>query len=348
MTPLSNTTTTVGFPQTVSHAERRHKRHAELHGANPHYRDHQDHQHGRSHGHTRTSSAPSPPTAEIETFASVTPGAQQSNLLPSPMSPTDMGFSNGSDGRVILSLYTFNPPVNTISQKDQQASLLPAPAAVNSTKVLLSHASLPWPVRAGDYLEIRKVNTPQIPSRPGPRPMKGSGNDLDALSGVKPNTGRDGYVFRLGEDCPNVPVNQIQVPNAVATAFKMQHRQDVEICRISDPAAVEIDYIELHFSQYVGRSDMWRIGMSMENQAVHVGEKVTLAGGAVRADVHGIWKGKHRRASGIVTSKTKTIYRSKSAQTYLFIQVCKETYEFDEDGERYYEKVLHGELHDLS
>ena len=87
---------------------------------------------------------------------------------------------------------------------------------------------------------------------------------------------------------------------------------------------------------------MWRLGMSLEYSTVHVGEKVTLVGGAIRAEVHGIWRGGHRFSSGIITPKTKTIYRSNSAQVYIFIQLCQETWEFDEDGERYYEKVVHG------
>lgn len=88
---------------------------------------------------------------------------------------------------------------------------------------------------------------------------------------------------------------------------------------------------------------MWRLGMSLENSTVHTGEKISLAGGAVRAEVQGIWRGPHRFSSGILTAKTKTIYRSKSAQVYIFIQLCQETWQFDEDGERYYEKVVHGE-----
>jgi len=90
---------------------------------------------------------------------------------------------------------------------------------------------------------------------------------------------------------------------------------------------------------------MWRLGMSLENSTVHVGEKVQLAGGVIKADVQGLWRGNngpHRHSSGIVTSKTKTIYRSKSAQFYIFIQLCQETWEFDEDGERYSEKIVHG------
>ena len=87
---------------------------------------------------------------------------------------------------------------------------------------------------------------------------------------------------------------------------------------------------------------MWRLAMSLEGTTVHVGERLSLAGGAVRAEVQAVWRSQHRHSSGILTAKTKTIYRSKSAQVYLFIQLCQETWEFDEDGERYCEKVVHG------
>jgi hypothetical protein len=98
---------------------------------------------------------------------------------------------------------------------------------------------------------------------------------------------------------------------------------------------------------------MWRLAMTMEGCTLHVGEKISLAGGAVRAEVQGIWRKQHRHSSGILTAKSKTIYRSKSSQVYLFIQLCTETWDFDEDGERYYEKVVHGEFldevkHDLA
>lgn len=89
---------------------------------------------------------------------------------------------------------------------------------------------------------------------------------------------------------------------------------------------------------------MWRLGMSLEQSTIHVGERINLAGGAIRAEVHAIYRNGDRFSSGIFTSKTKTIYRSKSAQVYVFIQLCAETWQFDEDGERYYEKVVHGEL----
>lgn len=49
----------------------------------------------------------------------------------------------------------------------------------------------------------------------------------------------------------------------------------------------------------------------------------------------------------MVTPATKSIYRSLSAKVTIFIQVCKELWEFSGDGERYYEKIVHSFLPDL-
>lgn len=280
---------------------------------------------------------------DVHKRASTVPSSPTEDALASAKQPD--GRILGTEDKAVLSLYTYNPSSSTAQTPTSALhSLLPSPAAnLASSRVLLSHASLPWDVRPGDYFEIQRLPGADMPVRPGPHPiLEERSGDGDALEGVKLGKGRDGYIFRLREDMPNVPLNQIQVPNSVAQAFKLQHRQDVQIRRIADPESAQIDFIELHFSQYIGRADMWRLGMSLENTTVHVGDKVTLAGGAVRADVQGVWRGRHRYSSGIVTAKTKTIFRSRSSQFYIFIQLSREFWEFDEDGERYYEKVLHG------
>jgi hypothetical protein len=49
-------------------------------------------------------------------------------------------------------------------------------------------------------------------------------------------------------------------------------------------------------------------------------------------------------SSAYVTPSTKAIYRSLSAKVTIFIQVCRELWEFSGDGERYYEKIVHSFL----
>lgn len=316
----------------------------------------------------RKLSYPDPPLPEVTTVPSApdirpVPDQQASSSL-----PANTGFS--VEHKAQLTLYTYTP--SSMPHTSIQPSPLPSKhsfAKHITSLVNFNYASLPWRIRPGDYLEIRR--TDEEVTRESVKGIKGSDGDQtkaggEALKGVSRKFKRDGYIFRVGEDAPNLSIGQIQVPESVAAAFKFQHRLEVDIHYVRPFKLVvlsefrltgqipdelkhtcDIDYIELRFSQYLGRADMWRLGMSLENSTVHVGEKVSLAGGVIKADVQGLWRGSnalHRHASGIVTSKTKTIYRSKSAQFYIFIQLCQETWEFDEDGERYSEKIVHGEL----
>ena len=91
---------------------------------------------------------------------------------------------------------------------------------------------------------------------------------------------------------------------------------------------------------------MWRISLMLEDTCVYVGQKITLAG-SVRATIGRIFVRERKVTSGYVSAATKTIFRSESARYNLFIQMAKEMWEFDEDGELYYEKALQGFLPEL-
>ncbi|WRT65675.1 uncharacterized protein IL334_002620 [Kwoniella shivajii] len=315
---------------------------------------------GGGNGHQRISSWPSPPHPVM------------SHMPSAPVIPTRANLESGvldltlvDKDSVALLLYTYKP---TITNNNGPAHPSPLPSTSSSStapssQVLINYAALPWDAKAGDYLEIRQIHRRQAQQTlqklgPEGESIRKKKKDVNpALNGVKPGKGREGYVFRLGEDSPTISAHQIQVPDSVATAFGFQQRLEVEVRRITEKESAHTDYVEFYFSQYLGRADMWRLGMSLEGMTLHVGEKVSLAGGAVRAEVNFIVRNEKdpktgrerdkRYSSGIATSKTKTIFRSKSAQVYLFIQLCQETWEFDEDGERYIEKVVHGYLPDL-
>ncbi|KFM77248.1 DEP domain-containing protein 5, partial [Stegodyphus mimosarum] len=54
-----------------------------------------------------------------------------------------------------------------------------------------------------------------------------------------------------------------------------------------------------------------------------------------------------RVASGIVTDDTKVVFRSASSMVYLFIQMSCEMWDFDINGDLYFEKAIDGFLPDL-
>jgi hypothetical protein len=132
--------------------------------------------------------------------------------------------------RATLALYTYKPATTSIAIS--QPSPLPSTSSAAPPSVVqFNHTSVPFRVRPGDYLEIRRLRR-AIPTKPsGDEGTPRTGGE--ALKGVPKYRGRDGYVFRAGEDAPNVPLNQVQVPDSVATAFRLQHRSDVEIIRVS-------------------------------------------------------------------------------------------------------------------
>lgn len=181
--------------------------------------------------HARISSWPSPPP-----LAMTAPSA--------PAVPTMASLDHGEPlfpkDRVNLALYTYRP--NNSSTGISQPSPLPtssAHAAVHSM-VQFAYDSLPWKVRPGDYLQIKRVQrddrhstsrTRGMGGMGGSGPMDGAKAGGEAIKGLSRK--RNAYIFRAGEDTPNIPMGQIHLPESVASAFRFQHRSEVEVIRVS-------------------------------------------------------------------------------------------------------------------
>ncbi|KAI9141406.1 hypothetical protein BKA69DRAFT_1138976, partial [Paraphysoderma sedebokerense] len=113
------------------------------------------------------------------------------------------------------------------------------------------------------------------------------------------------------------------------------------------PTLVTADYVEISFrDQYISRSDMWRLTVSLTNMCVYVGKKLSFAG-CIRAQIKEIYLNGRRVSCGFFTDQTKAIFRSESSKMFIFIQLSREMWEFDEDGELYIEKAVHGFLPEL-
>ncbi|KAG0206687.1 vacuolar membrane-associated protein iml1 [Mortierella sp. GBA30] len=122
--------------------------------------------------------------------------------------------------------------------------------------------------------------------------------------------------------------------------------QDVIVQR-ADPAQYAAKYVELTFrDQYVGRSDMWRLRTSLVGSCVYETKKIVYLG-CIRAQVKEIYVGNQSVPSGYITSETRIIFRSESAKYFIFIQMSREMWEFDEDGEIFFERVIFGFLPNL-
>ncbi|KAI0273508.1 hypothetical protein BC834DRAFT_854125 [Gloeopeniophorella convolvens] len=188
----------------------------------------------------------------------------------------------------------------------------------DSSHVLLNHAHLPG-VAAGDLL---RVTHSQLHDK-------------------------SGFLFLApGEDTSVRPQLQISLPKAVAEAFDIRNNVEVTVTKV-DKTQCQADYVEFIFQdQYLGRNDMWRLSEQLAGHCVHMDQEITFIG-SVAAKVDSIYVKGQKVSSALVTSTTKAIYRSLSAKVTIFIQVCRELWEFSGDGERYNEKIVHSFLPEL-
>lgn len=60
-----------------------------------------------------------------------------------------------------------------------------------------------------------------------------------------------------------------------------------------------------------------------------------------------MWAQGERVACGSLTEDTKLVFRSASSMVYLFIQMSAEMWDFDINGDLYFEKAVNGFLSDL-
>ncbi|KAF9564257.1 hypothetical protein CPC08DRAFT_816078 [Agrocybe pediades] len=171
--------------------------------------------------------------------------------------------------------------------------------------------------------------------------------DLLRVSSTSADDQDSAFLFIVPRDdyCAK-PQLQISVPRPIADVFGLRNNSEVVLTKV-DKETCCADYVEFIFQdQYLGRSEMWRLGKYLSGQCIYKDQEVSFIGG-IAAKIQNIYIGGKKVSSACMTTSTKAIYRSFSAKITIFIQVCRELWEFAGDGERYYEKIVHSFLPSL-
>ena len=104
-----------------------------------------------------------------------------------------------------------------------------------------------------------------------------------------------------------------------------------------------IDFVELTFKdQFISRSDMWRFTLHLSWQSAYHLKTFELLNENMRAQVKELMIGKQRVDSGLIVPQSKFTFRSRSAAIFWLFQMCKEMWEFAEDGDLFIEKAVDG------
>ncbi|KAF7490231.1 GATOR complex protein DEPDC5 [Sarcoptes scabiei] len=137
----------------------------------------------------------------------------------------------------------------------------------------------------------------------------------------------------------------ISIEQSIAMTFQLRNFSDV-IMNVIDKNTVPLDSVELFFKdQYLSRSDMWRLRKHLTNTCVHLNKKVEFSN--IRCQVFEMWSQGCRMASGYINDETKIVFRSASSMVYLFLQMSSEMWDYDINGDLYFEKAVKGFLSDL-
>ncbi|KAI8141757.1 hypothetical protein BJV82DRAFT_670275 [Fennellomyces sp. T-0311] len=139
---------------------------------------------------------------------------------------------------------------------------------------------------------------------------------------------------------------QISISRDIADRLNLRHRIEVQV-ELIDPSEAALDHVEISFKeQYLGRSDMWRLQQSLNGTCVYAEKKILFAG-VIKATIRRQFTNDREMLSGYINENTRMIFRSSSAKYFVFIQLSREMWEFDEDGELYFEKVVNNFLPEL-
>ncbi|CDZ97520.1 Uncharacterized conserved protein, contains DEP domain [Phaffia rhodozyma] len=224
-------------------------------------------------------------------------------------------------------------------------------------RVVLNPKSFPM-AKHGDVIKVTFIEKEHTGIRTddedsGSAPHGVSGSGLGSGSGAGQGRKAEDFLFKFDAEAFDTLKNKgvqnlnISIHKTPCQIFGLNPNSGTIRLEIVDPATRTADYVEILFKdQYIGRSDMWRVGVSLEDSCIHVGQKISFMG-CIKAEIKNIYINQRKISSSFMSARTKTIYRSASARCVLFLQLCKEMYEFDEDGERYYEKIMHGFLPEL-
>ena len=92
--------------------------------------------------------------------------------------------------------------------------------------------------------------------------------------------------------------------------------------------------------QFISRADMWRLKRYLCKTCGYTDKEVRLS--RLTATIGEVLINGVRMSCGYITESTKFIFRSRSARVFWMIQMSREMWEFSDDGDLHWEKVVSG------
>lgn len=121
---------------------------------------------------------------------------------------------------------------------------------------------------------------------------------------------------------------EISLTKVIADANNLKAFAKVVIEKIV-PETAMIDFVELSFKrQYLQRGNFFRFQNEMIGRPIYLNQNVNING--IQAQIQELRKDYDTKRSGIISDRTKFVFRSRSARIIWLVQISAEMWEFDQ------------------
>ncbi len=132
---------------------------------------------------------------------------------------------------------------------------------------------------------------------------------------------------------------EISLSKQIAESLSFKSFSRVNVTKVNIENA-SIDFVELAFKrQFLQRGNMWRFKRAMFGRPVYIGQNIGVDG--VQATIQELGNSGKPMVSGIITERSHFIFRSRSTRIIWLVQISSEMWEYDQNGDIYFEKFLH-------
>jgi DEP domain-containing protein 5 len=133
-------------------------------------------------------------------------------------------------------------------------------------------------------------------------------------------------------------VTEVSIIKEIADNFKLDVNKEISIQQY-ERSEIELSHIEVIIKDdYITRGLLWSFIKKQSETTAYKNKKYQFEG--LNGQLNKLLRNEEEVMSGLITEDTKVTFRTRSTKIYWLIQVSKEMFEYSQNGELYYEKVL--------
>lgn len=133
---------------------------------------------------------------------------------------------------------------------------------------------------------------------------------------------------------------QISLISSFQKLLDIPPRSAVQVRLVPDISEVELDTVEINLKDVnFGRDSQWSLSSSMVGTCCYIDQRVTYLGNRI-GFVKCLFKDGKNISSGFVGSNTNVVFRSESAKLVFLVQLSREMWHFEENGEIMFHKLV--------